>query len=264
MESSSSNHKGGEFNFNRKLWHMLGLIIPVAFYMDAFVWLSDWIASPTRTIGILLTGGGFLFLLLFDIVRFSFPPVNQLFLQYAGVLLKREEEHRINATVPYFFSLFILMSFCGFETVVLAAIYLMIGDPAAAYTGIRYGKHRFSNGKSLEGLLGFIAFSFLGAVAFLAFHALWTDESDMFFLYSRTFGINFQVILVILSGAIAAALGEFYSATGKYGFLDDNLYVPLAGAAGITISGLLLPGFPIDLLLFNPCTLFAGGFWPCG
>lgn len=35
-------------------------------------------------------------------------------------------------------------------------LFLVIGDPTAAWVGTFYGKHRFSNGKSVEGIVAFI------------------------------------------------------------------------------------------------------------
>ncbi|EMO76270.1 phosphatidate cytidylyltransferase-like protein [Leptospira kirschneri str. 200801925] len=35
-------------------------------------------------------------------------------------------------------------------------LFLVIGDPTAAWVGTFYGKRRFSNGKSIEGIIAFI------------------------------------------------------------------------------------------------------------
>ena len=85
--------------------------------------------------------------------------------------------------------------------ILLGIIALGVGDPTACFVGKRFGKIRFTNGKSLEGFVGFI----LGATI-----AMYIAS-----------GIAIWKLLII---ALVGALAEFYS--NEY----DNMLIQLAVA----------------------------------
>ena len=85
--------------------------------------------------------------------------------------------------------------------VLLGAIAVGAGDPIACFVGKRFGKIRFTNGKSLEGFIGFI----LGAALVM-------------YIVS---GIAIWKLLII---AVVGALAEFYS--NDY----DNMLIQIAVA----------------------------------
>ncbi|MCB1326193.1 MAG: hypothetical protein H7A21_05280 [Spirochaetales bacterium] len=238
----------GPFNFSRKFYHMLGLFVPFWLYFDVLAFLDGGAHHLSRFVGVLLLAGFVTFMVVFDTLRFSNATLNRFFTRVVGPLLKEEEHDRYNATIPYFLACLILFLFCSPEVVMLSCIFLMVGDPFAAYAGMYYGRLRFWNGKSLEGLLAFIVFGLLGSLIFL----WWNGEHD---LSGSVFTLTLDLMPVVVSGVIAAAVAEFFSVIGLRGIMDDNLVVPLAGAIGLIIVG-VSSGIPFASLLFDPRTLF--------
>ena len=101
----------------------------------------------------------------------------------------------------------------------LAMAVMLLGDTAAALIGRRFGRHRFFNGKSLEGTLAFVATGF--AVVLLGFaivHYPW------------------QVLLGGALGVLVAAVLELFNCELH---LDDNFTIPLAVGAGFLLGSML-------------------------
>ena len=102
----------------------------------------------------------------------------------------------------------------------LAMATMLLGDTAAALVGRRFGRHRFPNGKSLEGTLAFTA---TGVLVMLA----------------GTFA--FRCPLPVLAGGclgvLAAAVLELFNRELR---LDDNFTIPLAAGAGLMLGALTL------------------------
>ncbi len=256
MQSESVPVKQG-FNFYRKAWHMLGLVFPFAFYLDAFQFLDPFLVEGSRVTGIIVLFSGLLAVLILDLARFKNPHFNEFFFRYAGVLMKAQEKKQFNATVPYIMANLILFLFFRYELVILGGVFLMLGDPAAAWAGSHFGKHRFYNGKSLEGVVGFLIVSTIGALLFLLFHTLAMGQSDSYALLSPQGDWRFWMILWVLSGSFLAAMGEFFSHNAWMGILDDNLIVPLAGVAGMLLVSGMIPGVNTSELFHNPFELFS-------
>ena len=91
---------------------------------------------------------------------------------------------------------------------------MIIGDTAAALIGRKFGKIKFSNSKSLEGLLSFI----ISSVAVLLICSFLFD-----FLYLK--------IIYGVVGVFIAGIFELYSKALK---IDDNFSIPLI--IGIALS----------------------------
>ena len=227
----------GPFHWSRKFFHMLGLLIPIFFYLDIFKNFGVW-ADPTRTLGLLLIFGTALLVMIVDLLRFRFDSFNRLFLSLFGRLMKEEEAHRFNAVTPYLISCGILFLFCAREVVTVCSIFLMVGDPAAAYIGSRWGRIRFWNNKSLEGMLAFVLLGMAAALAFLCIHSFL--EPDSFFaLRDASKAVRLDLIFVIFMGALFAGISEFFSSIHMRGLWDDNLLVPLGAVLGIFLGSLI-------------------------
>ena len=98
----------------------------------------------------------------------------------------------------------------------LAMATMLLADTAAALIGRRFGKHRFPNGKSLEGCLAFfVTGALVMTVGFLAF------------AYPPL------VLAGGLSGIVAATLLELFNCELH---LDDNFTIPLAAGGGLLIG----------------------------
>ncbi|MBE7437783.1 MAG: dolichol kinase [Spirochaetales bacterium] len=238
---------GRVFNPYRKLWHMLGLVIPLFLYLDL---LSSIGEHASRFWGIVILFCLIVLVFALDLARFFLPPFRRFWYNTVGFLMKAEEAHRFNATIPYLVASLLLFLFVGKELSLIACLYLMIGDPMAAFVGGRTGRFRFANGKSLEGLLAFILAGALAAILFLLLHGLFFPQS-VYALFQNPG----PLLLAALCGSVFAAVAEFFSWTALRGLYDDNLSVPLAGALGFCLAG-HYAGLPWSTLLFAVDRLF--------
>lgn len=132
-----------------------------------------------------------------------------------------QEVHRVNSATWFATAIFLLaLANEPFASAAGVAV-LGIGDPAAAWVGRRYGRLGLVHGRTLEGTLTFVAAATPAAAAVLW---LWHPEVS--------WPGGWAIALV---AAITGALVELFSRR-----LDDNLTVPLAGAAGAAAAAWLL------------------------
>ncbi len=142
-------------------------------------------------------------------------------------LFRAEEQLKESAGVPYVMGL--LLTLISFPKVVsLVAIYtLAISDPLSAIVGIKYGKRKIGESKSLEGSLAFFFSNFL--ITFF-----------VFFWWSAYLKIMMGPILLLsLMVAFSSSLFELIPLR-----LDDNLTIPLF-TAGITVILCGIIGVPL-------------------
>lgn len=244
------------FNWKRKIWHMTGILVPLIFYMDTFRFLDSVWMYPTRVIGLSVLAFGSLFLLAVDIIRlFYHEGLNLLFIRLIGPLMKEEEQHRFNGTTPYLIANTIMFSLLGDVPVTLACICLMIADPVAAYTGVRFGRLRFWNGKSLEGLLAFVFTSIAACLIFLVLHTALSESDRSMVLWNESAEVNWPLIGVVIAGSLVAGTAEFLSGNALRGLVDDNLIVPLAGAFAFAVL-CYAAGFDPAGIFFDTACLF--------
>lgn len=243
------------FNWKRKIWHMTGLVVPLIFYIDLFRFLDHIWLYPTRVIGLAVLATGSIFLFTIDLIRFYHAGLNDLFIRLIGPLMKEEEKNRFNGTTPYLIANTIMFALLGDVPVTLACICLMIADPIAAYTGVRFGRLRFWNGKSLEGLLAFIATSVLACLVFLVIHTSISESDRSMALWNNNGEVNPVLPLIVLAGAVTSGIAEFLSGNALRGLVDDNLIVPLTGALTFALASYLV-GFDQNDVFFNVTELF--------
>jgi dolichol kinase len=91
---------------------------------------------------------------------------------------------------------------------------MLIGDAAAALVGRKFGRTKFSNGKSLEGILAFVAFSIMALA-----------------VCGCIFSYPARLYLTGFVGIILAAAAEFHE---KKLHIDDNFSIPVI--VGIAMS----------------------------
>ncbi len=103
------------------------------------------------------------------------------------------------------------------EAAVPAFAVMLLGDTAAALIGRSFGRHRFANGKSLEGVLAFLAVGWLvtGLAGLLLFH------------YTAA------VYLGAFLGVALASMAELFN---KELHVDDNFSIPLVLGGMIRLS----------------------------
>lgn len=228
---SRENQPGDKFNYARKLFHLLGLIIPVGYFFNWLDPISPWVfRETTRALIFWITGSITIFFLIIEFLRFRFAFWQNLFVKVAGPMLKGKELNKMHGSVPYILALCIVVGFFPRDIAILSVLFLTFGDPAAALVGGKFGTIRFYNGKSLQGTLGGIGGAFLAGVIFLVLVSASGVASD-YVLWDNQ-GICLENWLMLFVGAVAALLIEFVS---HEGLLDDNLTIPV-GASLIMIG----------------------------
>ncbi|MCS7205816.1 MAG: dolichol kinase [Leptospiraceae bacterium] len=235
------------FNLKRKLWHLLGLIIPFLLFIDIFRFLEPENPNITRWVGMWLLLAFFIFIFFVELIRMKNPKFNRFFIRFAGALMKESEKKQFHGTVAYIFANFLLFAFFTKEIIFISSLILMISDPIAAYVGIHYGKHKFFKGKTIEGMLAFFISSFLISFLFLMFLSVFEFGNSVFWITQQNFISLFFTILFV---SFSCSVVEVFSFTTLNGLIDDNLTIPMTAA--LTLSLLLFVfGFPLDSF-FSP------------
>ncbi|TGL62359.1 diacylglycerol/polyprenol kinase family protein [Leptospira sarikeiensis] len=246
------SEKTTSFNYFRKAWHLLGLIIPAFYYFDVFH-SQFLLVYATRAILTVLLLICLALLVLLEWARFKIPAVQNLFVKFAGPLLKEEEKYRINGTFPYFLSITLVVFFFPPDIAILSLLFLVIGDPMAAWVGTHFGKNRFSNGKSKEGIVAFILSS---AIVGLWFIYVVQSDTREFGIYRFAEATFWQNILLVLPAVIAAAVTELYSGTYLNGIVDDNLLIPVVSAIVLGLFAYFILDLSIDQIFLDPTQIF--------
>ncbi|MBX3026855.1 hypothetical protein KF840_18255 [bacterium] len=160
-----------------------------------------------------------------DRVRIAYPELVARRLPWVNRLFVRAEEQvRESAMTP--FAIAVLLTILALPKLpALIAIYtLAIADPLAAVVGIRFGRHRITATRSLEGTAAFFAAALLIAVAVLR----WGTGASAWMIAAAALGI----------GAVALLL-ELVPLR-----IDDNLTIPIVvGFAAWAMAG--LAGVPV-------------------
>lgn len=232
---------------------MLGLVFPVILYFDLFQFIQPQSPHATRIVSLGLLLVLFLLFLVSDLLRFFAPDFNRIYHRILNRLMKKEETHRFTATVPYFLATVILFLFFSKSAIMVASIFLILGDTAAAYFGGKYGKSRLPNGKSLAGGIAFVFCGFLFSSLFLLLHT-WGGGSSLSLSISGE--IRWTVLLAVFLGSLLAALAELITIPALMGLIDDNMLVPLGGALGLMGATFLTAAPALSEVLFNPQNLY--------
>ena len=244
---SKDNKSGDAFNFKRKIFHLLGLIIPVGYFFNWLDPISPWtFRETTRSLIFYITGAITVFFLIVEFLRFRYKYWQDLFVKVAGPMLKDKEMNKMHGSVPYVLALCIVVGFFPREIAIICILFLSFGDPAAAYIGGKFGTIRFYNGKSLQGTLGGIAGAFISGLIFLSLISVFDPKST--FVLWDAHGIRLETWLMLFLGSVGALLIEFVS---HEGFFDDNLTIPV-GASVIMIVVHSLAGDKTFLSYFYP------------
>ncbi len=246
----SENQKS--FNYFRKAWHLLGLIVPVCYYFDIFQGAYG-LQFATRAIFTVVLFFCLALLVIVEYARFRIGVVQSIFVKVAGPLLKEEEKSRINGTFPYFLSITIVVLFFPPDITILSLLFLVIGDPMAAWVGTHYGKNRFSNGKSKEGIIAFIISSSIVGLWFLYVVQLYPHEYG---IYHYGTGFFLQSVLLVIPAVIAAAFTELYSGTYLNGIVDDNLLIPVVSAIVLGVLAIYLLDLDPAMIFLDPRQIF--------
>ena len=234
------------FNIARKIFHSSSLIAVVLYYfeiLDKFEW--QIFEQNTRSIAFYFLMFVVTSMIIVDLLRFKFEIIQKIFMKSVGFMLKGHESDRFQAGIPYALGLAIGVALFPKAIVVSAVLFLQAGDPAAAYFGGKYGKHRFSNGKSLEGLIAGIAVALPTALLFIILHTIFSTDPTMALWEADS--IHYGVFGILFAGATMGFAAELIS---KHGLLsDDNLIIPVVSGTVMTLLWFLYRDIPFSYIL---------------
>jgi len=190
----------------RKLLHMCSFLIVI------FIYLTDK-KTACIVIGAILA---LLFVGNTILLSSHFRFLNEFKVKYFSFLLRDNEKYGYISSNWFLLGCFLSVLLFQKEIAMLAITVLIFGDAFAALIGMKFGKHKFKNGKSWEGTIGFIGVSYLLLAGF-------------YLVLNLTLSFVAAALIVIPITAVA----EVYSKQIK---IDDNLLIPLI--FGILMTGL--------------------------
>jgi dolichol kinase len=178
-------------NVARKIWHSLGIIIPVIYWLG---WLGRedilWIVGVALAV-----------LTAVEILRFALPPVQRAFTSAFGLLLRDDETKGPHGSLYFLAGVFLSILLFPKNLACVGLVYLAVGDTAAEVVGRRFGRVKLLGPKTLEGT----AACFVSSAAVGLFLLPWP---------------------IALVGAAAGTLFELFG-TGNI----DNATIPVGAAA---------------------------------
>lgn len=178
------------------------------------VWLASTYLSP---LGLSLVSGSFT-LIAWSLELFKRKSTTGalLFERLFSSITHAHEAERINSATWYCSAVFISTLLFAPVAIIGAVLCLAVGDPMAGIIGRKFGHIKLVGKRTLEGTLAFTLSASL---------ATWG-------LLTVRYPELSQPTLIALSGGLGAALAELLSGD----MLDDNVSVPLASAASISLS----------------------------
>ncbi|WP_338100354.1 diacylglycerol/polyprenol kinase family protein [Methanolapillus africanus] len=179
----------------RKLLHMTSFVFVIFIYLT------------TKQTACLVIGFLFVALVAAEQLCRMFPALNNIKIRFFSSVLRENEKSGNVSSVWFLLGCFLSVLLFSKEVAMIGITILIFGDAFAALIGKRFGKHKFKNGKSLEGTLGFIGVSIIFLIAY-------------FFILDLTMSFTLMAAVSI----IAASIVEIYTKQLK---LDDNLTIPL-------------------------------------
>ena len=183
--------------FARRLFHMANGVTIATLY-----WLSFTHQQAIHTLGTFAC-----LLYVMEQIRINYPEMSQKVMPLMKFIMRAEEQLKESAMVPYAFA--VLLTIITFpKPLALIAIYtLAISDPLSAIIGIKYGKRKVVEHKSVEGSLAFFTSAFIISL----------------FVLSATLG-GFSTSILIISLVLSIGTSIFEMLPLK---VDDNLTIPL-------------------------------------
>ena len=176
---------------------------------------STWMAVAMCLLPVTWAALIFLFLLAVDVLLEygdyrKWPVIHPLYQFFFGRMMRNscgDGKFELSGG-PYVLAAACLTVLCFPVPVAVCAFTVMLyGDTAAALAGRKFGKIKFANGKSLEGMLAFIAAS---AIVLVVCGCIFTYPSS---LYMKG-----------CIGIVMAAAAELYE---RKLHIDDNFFIPL-------------------------------------
>ena len=156
-------------------------------------------------------------------IRVNYPELSKNMAWFNKFFLRAEEQLKESASVPYAMGLLLTILTFPKHCAIIGIYTLAVADPLAAIIGIRFGKHKILESKSLEGSLAFLMSTLICAGMVFSFH--YTGHAVAI--------TGAAIMIALLSTAL-----ELLPAR-----VDDNLTIPLFTAMLAWLMSLLF-GLP--------------------
>ena len=189
----------------RKAVHLSSIWMPAALF-----YLPERFGSSGRWFNVIMFGTFAVLNVLIEIAVFrGVPFVTPLYKKLFGKMARESKpgEFRFSGAPPMYASA-CLTALCFSPRVASCAFtVLILSDTSAALIGRKWGRHRFFNGKSLEGSLAFLLSGWIIAAC-----------------YCAAGGLPGSVLAVWLGAVAVSCVAEFFN---EQIHLDDNFTIPL-------------------------------------
>lgn len=194
----------------RRMVHMsMGVVIALVYH---------FFLTHERAIYILGTSACVVYII--EQIRTSYPEYMAKFDVVFKHIFRAEEQLKESAGVPYIMALLLTILSFPKPLSLVAILTLAIADPLSAIIGIKYGKHKWAVGKSIEGSAAFFFSTLIISTTIL----LHFTDAYWGWVFLLTFTSSF-----IISGFELIPLR-----------IDDNLTIPLFTAFTLWILGAMI------------------------
>jgi dolichol kinase len=191
----------------RRMFHM-GMGVGIALVYQIFL-------THERAIYILGTCACVVYIV--EQVRTSYPEYMERFEGIFKHIFRAEEQLKESAGVPYIMALLLTILSFPKPIALVAILTLAVADPLSAIIGIKYGKHKWVRGKSVEGSSAFFISALIISTAVL------THFTEAY--WGWVFLLTFTSSLIISAFELIPLR------------IDDNLTIPLFTAFTLWILG---------------------------
>jgi dolichol kinase len=195
-------------NYARSLMH----------FTSAAVGCASVALFPSRYTQLAISLSFFAYAWTMEGTRRMSPRINAHLMRLYGSVAHPHERFRVNSGTWFATALVLLSAFATRPGMMAGLAVLGVADPIAALVGRRWGRHMLRAGRSLEGTLAFFVSGTIAAVVGLA----------ILHVAPAT-----RLVELAALGAFVGAIAELV--TKK---LDDNLTIPLAVGAAVTLATL--------------------------
>lgn len=135
----------------RKLLHLFALTIPIGYHF-----VSRW-----EAVGIVIAA--FTAALVVDLGRIRGWSIQRIWQRYTDPIVRPREARAFTGAAHILFSGWLCPLFLSLPAAATGMVTIILGDTAAALVGRRWGRHRYTGNRSLEGSLAFFLAALIGA-----------------------------------------------------------------------------------------------------
>jgi dolichol kinase len=128
----------------RKTWRLCGIAFPLFYYFNQRIAVIFFVLS---FLGIFI---------IIEILRFLAPPFNERLFRIFKYILKEKEKKSLLTTTWFLLSIFLSVVLFRKDIAIAAILFLIFGDTASAFFGLRFGSRKLIGNRSLEGSLAFL------------------------------------------------------------------------------------------------------------